>query len=835
MADAAERWTRIQTLFEQAQNRPPDEQTAWLRSVCGDDREVYDHVSAMLDGAQHEHGLFGGRAIDLVEDANELVTDALAPSRVGDRVGPWVLGERIGVGGMGAVYRAERADAPGGFEQTAALKSIKRGMDSEAVLARFRAERQILARLEHPGIARLLDGGLDADGRPYFAMELVEGEPITDYADARQLDVRARLELFARVCDAVAYAHRQLVVHRDLKPSNVLVGEPDEESGARVKLLDFGIARVLSDDDGGDLTQTGQRVFTPGYAAPEQIRGEAPTTSTDVYALGVLLYRLLAGARPIETEGRSTFEVERAVLDEAPARPSVAVTPDAARARNAAADELAKALRGDLDVICLKALDKDPDRRYGSAAELGADVRRQLDGLPIEARPATASYRAAKFARRHRAGVLGTAAALVALVILTGAYTVRLAAERDRAEAENQTAEAVTSFVSSLFSAADALLPGSGDARDVRAIDLLEQGAERAEAELADQPEVQTRLRLVLGEAFLSLGDYDRASDVFEAAYARRDEVPPMLRVEATHTLGGLRWESGEYDEAERLQREALAQVRRIAEPGAVEPGFVANDLGLTLQAQGAHEESLPLLHEALATFRQHYGHDHPFVDIALQNVASVQYALGDADAYEEALREIMDRQRKRGPLNARAANTIGMLGNFLIEERGDPEAGEPLLRESLGVRRRILGEDHPYVAVSLNELAGARLATGDVDAATDLFERALALRRRVLDEGHPHIAYSLVGLGRAYMEAGRTSGAEPLFREAIQIREAALPDDHELIFEARSHLGASLAARGAPEGNGLLRQSYESLLASRGPDARQTREARERLDAFGR
>ena len=397
MADALSRWTRIQTLFEQALERPSDERTAWFRAQCGDDPEMYGHVAAMLDGADDEHDLFGGNALDLVSGDGPGLD--LIPTREGEPVGPWVLGERIGAGGMGDVYRAHRTD---GFEQTAAIKRVKPGMDSGAVLARFEAERQILARLQHPGIARLLGGGLTADERPYFAMELVDGEPITDYCDAHRLGVEARLNLFAQVCEAVRYAHRQLVVHRDLKPSNILVAAGTEDDAPRPVLLDFGIARVLG-DDAADLTQTGQRVLTPSYAAPEQIRGEAPTTATDVFALGGLLYRLLSGARPIQTEGRSPVEVERAVLEETPPAPSAAVTSEAADARGTTADALARRLRGDLDVICLTALSKEPERRYGSAAELLADVRRHLDGLPIDARPATRAYRVGKFVRRHRA------------------------------------------------------------------------------------------------------------------------------------------------------------------------------------------------------------------------------------------------------------------------------------------------------------------------------------------------------------------------------------------------------------------------------------------------
>ena len=793
MADAAERWTRIQTLFEQARERPHDERTAWLRAACGDDPEVYRHVAAMLEGADHEHDLFGGRALDLV--SSEALDAGLLPSREGERVGPWVLGERIGAGGMGAVYRAERAAAPGGFEQTAALKRVKPGMDSGAVLARFQAERQILARLQHAGIARLLDGGLGPDERPYFAMELVEGEPITDHCDARRLGTAARLGLFAEVAEAVAYAHRNLVVHRDLKPSNILV-----TADGRVKLLDFGIARVLS-DDGMDLTRTGQRVLTPSYAAPEQVRGEAPTTATDVFALGGLLYRLLSGTRPVETEGRTPAEVERAVLEEVPPPPSAAVTPEAARQRRTTAGALAKRLRGDLDVICQKALRKEPERRYGSAAELLADVRRHLDGEPIEARSPTTRYRVRKFVGRHRVGVAAAAVALAAVVGGAGLALWQAAearAQRDRAETEAATAEAVTEFIASLLwsaSPTDPLNPNAVNARDVRVVDLLAQGTERIEAELADQPEVQIRLYDVVGEAHRALGDYAAAADALERAYALidADGVRPDTRAMVAHNLASLRQEAGDLHASESLLREALGHLRSSPDPTPGSVGVVLNQLGYVLSDKGEHAEAEPILREAVEAARRHYGPGHPYVDVIAVTHARTRYALGDADAYERTLREVLSHIRRRGPADATAASTIGTLGNFLVEERGDPEAGEPLIREALEIRRRTLGEDHPFVAVSLNELAGARLALGDVAGATALFERALALRRRVHGGGHPYIAYSLVGLARARQAAGRADEAAPLFREALEIRRAALPEGHELIAETEALLGAAL------------------------------------------
>ena len=521
MPVAPDRWTRVQTLFENALDRPPDERSAWLRSVCGNEPDVYREVEALLDGDRHQHALFEGRALDLlgpddVEAALEQsgAAGASGLSHEGERVGPWVLGERLGEGGMGAVYRAERAD--GAFEQTAAVKLVKPGMDSAAVLARFEAERQILARLEHPSIARLLGGGLTADARPYFAMELVEGEPLTDHADAHRLGVGARLRLFARVCEAVRYAHQGLVVHRDLKPSNILVAQ-GADGEAEVKLLDFGIARLLGGDADATLTRTGQRILTPGYAAPEQVRGEAPTTATDVYALGGLLYRLLCGDAPIGTEGRTPREVELAVLDETPPRPSTCVTPDAARDRGTTETALARRLRGDLDTVCLKALAKDPARRYGSAAEMLADVRRHLSGLPIEARPASRGYRLRKFVARHRAAVLATAAGVLLLAGVVGAYTVRLATARDQAEGEARRSEEVVAFLKDLLLGAS---PYEAPGEELTARELVDRGAARVDTALADEPATQAALQALIAEVYMDLGRPEDAVPLYRRALA---------------------------------------------------------------------------------------------------------------------------------------------------------------------------------------------------------------------------------------------------------------------------------------------------------------------------
>ena len=450
---ASPRCAEADVLFDQALDLPPEERSAFLNAACDGDAVLRQTVETLLFHAEADEvragfpeGFLEKKPLGLdglLRQVAEGLEEELEDPLKGQRIGPYRITDEVGRGGMGVVYRAERIEGP--FSQQVAIKVLPRGRDTAALLRRFEQEQRVLALLDHPHIARLLDGGLTEGGRPYFVMEYVDGEPLDAYCDRHRLSIGKRLRLFLAVCEAVQYAHQNLVVHRDLKPSNILVAAPTEEGGQpalasrglQVKLLDFGIAKLLSGEGasgpGEILTRTGERLLTPEYAAPEQIRGEAVTTATDVYGLGVLLYELLTGQRPCHTTGRSRYEVEQAVCKTEPTRPSVAVTrpvvetgaathgepsPEAVgRARRLRVDQLQRTLRGDLDAICLKALRKEPEARYASVEALADDLRRYATGLPVQARRGSVGYRARKFVRRHRWGV---AAAAVFVLLLAG-------------------------------------------------------------------------------------------------------------------------------------------------------------------------------------------------------------------------------------------------------------------------------------------------------------------------------------------------------------------------------------------------------------------------------
>src|SRR5262245_35073041 len=567
------RWTEIRALFEELVDLPPAERQGRLAQVA--DREIADRVGRLL-AADSEAGRFletpavavaGGFFDGLAEAVDEPSPPA--------RIGPYRVLGRLGRGGMGEVLLAERAD--GLFDQRVAIKLLRRGMASDEVLSRFSRERRILARLEHPHIARLLDGGATEDGRPYFVMELVEGEPITEFCRSRSLPVEDRLRLLQDACDAVATAHRNLVVHRDLKPSNVLVTKDGE-----VKLLDVGIAKLLGPDDTGEAaaqTRTELRLLTPAYAAPEQILGEPVTTATDVWALGALAYELLTGTLPQKREGRSAAALATAAAEDVKERPSQRVAREDrealpfASATEADRRRLERRLRGDLDNILLAALRREPERRYGSVTALAGDLRRYREGQPIKARPDTFGYRFSKFVRRNRVGV--AAAVLVFLSLVAGIAVAAWQARRAEAHAKTaaaaaRRAEAVKEFLIGLFEVAD---PEQASGGSVTASDLLDQAGTRLQSELASEPDVQADLLETVARIDKGLGRLDTAEDLAERSLAIREKILPSGDAaigRSLATLGAVQMSKGQLDQAEKSITGALGVLEKSEGPDSL-------------------------------------------------------------------------------------------------------------------------------------------------------------------------------------------------------------------------------------------------------------------------
>ena len=800
-----DRFKRIEALFGEALEHPPAEREAFLQQA-EPDNALRAEVSRLLLSLEAS-GPYFEKLADDVAASGPLEVEALAREQI--RVGPYRTVRIIGHGGMGTVFLAERAD--GQFEQRVALKLIRLGMDTEAAVRRFLAERQIVARLDHPHIARLLDGGVSDDGRPYFVMEYVAGRPMVAYCDEHGLSIRERLELFLAVCSAVQYAHRHLVVHRDVKPANVLVTAEGE-----VKLLDFGIAKLVEGDDAG-LTRTRERVLTPAHAAPEQIRGEPITTAADVYALGVLLYELVAGRLPHEPGNASPAAFERAVLEDAPPRPSQLTIPvDAASARASRPDRLRRILAGDLDTICLTALRKEPARRYGSVDHLAEDVRRHLAGLPIAARGDALGYRAAKFVRRHRTGVAVATASLLLVVgftIALGIQSVRLARERDKAQQ-------VAGLFVDLFELAD---PSEARGETITAREVLDRGVERIETELVDQPEIQADLLEVIGRVYQNLGLYARATPILDEVLAARRSTLGGERLEvavAMSDLGELLRLAGQYDAAERTLRDALALELRIGEGRSAAAARTRNHLGKVLYASGQLAEAEQISRDAAGISRLELGATHQEVAESLNTMAAVRFAAGDDAAAEPLFRDALEIRRARlgrdHPLVAASLNNLAAL----LGRRGDQAAAEAAYREALDVYRTLFGEDHPRIATTLNNLALTFLAREDHASAEPLLRQSLDMRRRLLDPAHPDIAQSASNLGLLLQREGRLEESERLYREAMDIRRTAVGEAHPLYAQSLHNLGLLYQARGDhAEAQSLLDRSLELLRQALGPE----------------
>lgn len=777
----ADRWDQIEPILDRALDLPPDERDAYLDTACPNDA-VRAEVDALLQAEADAPAFLDGEAAPLAASlfADE---DAHAPSNDERRIGPYRLVEEIGRGGMSVVYRAERAD--GQFQRQVALKLLPRYFETERRIARFRAERQILADLDHPNIARLLDGGVTATGRPYLAMECVDGVPITTYCDAHGLPVDDRIDVLRTVCDALQHAHRQLVVHRDLKPSNILV-TPE----GKVKLLDFGIAKLLDEREVPmtvPITRTGEHWMTPEYAAPEQVQGTTVTTATDVYQLGVLAYELLTGQRPFAVPDQRLTAIEEAILERAP-------TPLATAARQAGRDpRTCQQLKGDLETIVTKALRKEPDRRYRSVEALANDLTRYLAGRPVTARPATWRYRARKFVRRHR-GRVAAVAVIVALVLGYAATVTiqaqRIAHERNRATQEAAKSEQVSQFLLALF---ESSAPEQARGDTVTARDLLDRGVARANA-LRDQPLVQAQMFDVIGEVRRAYGDYEAADSLLVRALQLRrthHDGPHPDVARSLRALSALRKDQGTFAAADSLLTASIGMWRALQDGPHDELATALSDLATLRSQQGNYHQADTLAREALTMRRALFDPPHEALAAGLNNLAAVYYRLdrlGDAaPLYEESLtmhRELL------GADHPRVAALLNNLAN-LYDSMGRYDLAETYRRQSLDLDRTLFGSPHRYVASGLVSL-GSILSARDKHAeAVSVLRDAVAMQRKLLGASHPDVAIALDMLGQALTHHNRYAEAEQVLRDALALRREAFDEPHPRLVNTLNALGS--------------------------------------------
>ena len=807
--EQVDRWRRMRGLFEELVDVSPERRRRALVEVADDDPELAREVRSLLLSSEEAASMLDdAMAGALASAVGEREDGELAP---GTRVGPYALEREIGRGGMGVVFLATRADRA--YRSAVAVKVLRASFADAELRARFRTERQILADLDHPNVARLLDGGATPSGRPYLVMEHVDGVPITEFCDRRRLDTEARLGLFLEVCEAVGFAHRNLVVHRDLKPANILVtaeGDP--------KLLDFGIAKLLEPERSAHTvaaTEAGARLMTPGYASPEQILGEPVTTATDVYSLGILLYELLAGRLPWEQDETLPEAVRRVLAEGVPRPPSTAVTLPAsgrsssttgtttitaeqvAAARRAQPGPLRRRLRGDLDDIVLMALRREPERRYASVDHLAEDLRRHLAGLPVSARPSTVLYRAHKFVRRHREAVAIAASLAVLLASLVAFYTLRLRQERGQAEDEAEKARRVAEFVVDLFEVSD---PSRSRGETITARELLDQGQRRLSG-LDAEPKIQSAMMNTIGNVYRTLALYDEAEPMLEGALERRlrlagGAASPEV-AESLQSLGRLRGAQGDSVTAEALQRRALDTWQALSVEGSAELARSWDDLGAALFDRGDYAAAEAAHREALEVWRARGAGSRKERADSLDRLAAALHEQGRYQDAERHYREALAiRLVVHGEGSLEVSDSHSNLGNLLrfVDRPAEAEAAH---RRALEIRRDVLGPEHPNLTTSLNSLAVLLASQGRLEEAVPLFEEALDIRVRSLGPDHPRVGVPLTGLADAYRRLGRLDDAETLFRRSIELHRASLPAGHPFIAHPLVGMGTTLAASG--------------------------------------
>ena len=834
---SSERWERAEALFLELAPLSRREQRAAMQSKLGEEASVLRIVEDLLSVGEWSQSYLDepARLTSIEGTPAGGAAEGLAP---GERLGAYEILEEVGQGGMSAVYRARRSDAA--YEQQVAVKVIRGEIAMATVVRRFQAERQILASLEHPNIARILDGGTTAQGLSYLVLEWVEGLPLDRYCAEHRLSIRQRLELFRKVLGAVSHAHRSLVVHRDLKPANILVtaqGEP--------KLLDFGIAKLL--DPGllaveATVTSAWVRLLTPRYASPEQIRGEAVTTASDVYSLGVILYELLAGRAPFAVEGLSMMQLAEKLTRERPRPPSAVV--QGSREHHAEGSVVApsgglpegvgRALRGDLDAIVLQALREDPRRRYGSVELLDEDLRRHQAGFPIRARPDTWGYRTSRFLSRHRlsAALTGVLLALiVGLAATTALQTVRVTVERDEALAARHRAEQLLGFVQDVFQV-------SLEGEELTVRQAVSRSAASLDSKLLDQPRTRAELLEIIGNIYRHLGIYDLAQAQFEKALVlRRALSGPESSSVATllGALGLVRGWQNELEEGEALIQQALSIARRDPQTGDAEMANLLNEWVSLLCLEGDFQQADQPSEQALTLARSSLDDLDVRKAQAFASRARVFTKTGRngqaIPLYSEAVRL---QRLAQGPDHPE----LGVLLNNLalaFRQEGNLDDAARLLSEAVALQRRLSGSHSPSAAATLKNLGDLQLLIGELEAAEASYVESRRMVEEFFGESHFAVLVNLAGLASVRLRQGRPAEAEALLRGWLERWGDGLQSRY-LRGLGESVLGESLVAQGRFEEAGpLLLRSYEAILAQQGPESDKTLQARARLDAFYR
>jgi serine/threonine protein kinase/tetratricopeptide (TPR) repeat protein len=798
------RWQQIQSLFEQLVDTRESDRAEQLARACGKDSELRSSVESLLksDGRQ------GDQLLSAIGEAAESLLADHQDRLIGKRIGAYRVVSILGHGGMSIVYRGERDDSQ--YQQIVAIKVLQHSTVHPRLRSRLHSERHILATLDHPSIARLIDSGDLEDGTPYLVMEYVDGESIDAYCDSRTLFIRERLELFIQVCAAVQYAHRNLVVHRDIKPSNIFV-----TNDAVPKLLDFGIAKLLAPESLSHtlpVTRLQERILTPENAAPEQVLGRPITTATDIYALGVLLYHLLTGRSPYRLLSYSQLQLERAICMDDPLRPSQMVVAkltgenDADRSRisdrrGLSPQRLRARLNGDLDSIVAMAMRKEPDRRYPSVEALADDINRHLLGQPVRARQGDWRYNSAKFMRRHVLVVGAVATTLLGLALFAGVMlweNRRIEMARDATAQERDRAQQVSAFLVDVFSQAD---PFNAQGKEPTAKDLLDRGAEKISGNLSLQPEVRAQLLESIGLAFRRQGFSERAIPLFEQAVAIRRQEQPLDNGRIAVALANLAHaltDSGHLISAQAYLEQAVALSESSSDPRTTETADILVQFGnFTMEAKSDPKRAAELFGKALNIYRSSPTNQNLQIASTLNGLALAAVWSDDfvlAEHYQREALEIFRATVSRNyPDNAIALATLG----YILTQREKYAEAEQVLNETLQIERTVFGADNQRIAAIEANLGTLYSREGDVPRAIAANQIALKIISDRLGANHYMVGYYLDALAILYLKANDLATAETDVRKALAIYAQSLPARHLYVASARQTLGEILLRRG--------------------------------------
>lgn len=750
------RWQQIERIVDSALAMSPDERPEYINQACADDAELKTSVTELLESIDASEGYLqkpDELKKDLLNEFSKDIGETTGQSSmIGKQVGAYKLVELIEHGGMGSVFAAERSD--GNFEQKVALKLIRRGMDTPSNIARFKREQNILANLNHPNIAQLYDGGIIKDGLPYLVMEYVDGIPIDQYCRQKNLPVSKRLDLFKKVCRAVQHAHNNLVIHRDLKPGNILVKENGD-----VKILDFGIAKLLETENNGETifqTRAGGRILTLGYAAPEQLSEKQITTGTDIYTLGILLYKLLTDEHPFDFEDKSISEIETIIREKSPRKLSA----------NSSYN-----LDKDLGAIIRKSMRKEAGDRYHSAGELLDDIKRFENGLPVLALEGSTVYRMKKYIRRNQRPIIAALIFLLSVTGIAGYYTFQIAEERNQAQLEAQKAEAVTNFLIDMFDAGD---PAITKGENVTVQHFLKSGREKLD-EIDEQPKIKAALLSAVGKVYRKLNNFEQSKNVLEQAVeiSEKAYAEPHPDLADVYTIRAtLEKEIENFDTAIDFYNKALNIIEQLSDRPDTLYSVTKMNLALLYEETGNLDQAIPLHQESVNLVREIYPPDHENIGISLNHLALAQRKNGDLQKaeqnYEKALKILLE---KLGNDHTRTITTTHNLAS-LYRDLGRTEKAVSLEEKALTMRRKIFGDHHYYTASSLNLLGHLYREKAQYDKSINAYKESLSILSELYGDSSMYVGIASSGLANSYLKSEDPATADSLFRKSVDIIE---------------------------------------------------------------